>query len=87
MRKQNMTVLNKNGIHARPAALIAQTMGQFNSNIDMSCNGNTVNAKSIMGVITLGAANGTEVSISADGSDENEAVDALSQLFQSGFQE
>ncbi|MDR3247888.1 MAG: HPr family phosphocarrier protein [Treponema sp.] len=87
MTEQKITVSNRAGIHARPAALVVQTIKNFKSNIFIQKENDKINAKSIMGVITLGAAYGTELTITADGEDEAEAVAALVHLFESKFEE
>jgi phosphocarrier protein len=87
MTEQKITVTNRAGIHARPAALIVQTVKNFKCNIYISRENDKINAKSIMGVITLGASYGTELTVSADGEDEVMAVETLIGLFQSKFEE
>ncbi|HNV35778.1 MAG TPA: HPr family phosphocarrier protein [Rectinema sp.] len=78
---------NRAGIHARPSALIAQTAIKFASRIYLEKEGNQINAKSIMGIITLAASFGAKIKIIADGADEQEAVKAIAELFESGFNE
>ena len=80
-------VINRAGIHARPSSLLVQTTKNFKSSIYFEKNGDRINAKSIMGIITLGAAYGTEIKIIAEGEDEEAAVDALVKLFESKFEE
>ena len=87
MVEQNVTILNRAGIHARPAALVVQTTKDFNCNIYFEKGQDRINAKSIMGVITLGAAYGTAIKIVAEGEDEQVAVDTLVRLFESKFEE
>jgi phosphocarrier protein len=87
MTEQKITVSNRAGIHARPAALIVQKVKDFRCNIYISKGKDQINAKSIMGVITLGASYGTELTISAEGEDEVQAVQTLAALFQSKFEE
>jgi len=85
---EKMTVIkNRAGIHARPAALIVQTAGKFKSKISLQKGDDCINAKSIMGIITLGAGFETEIRIIADGEDETEAVEAIDRLFQNRFEE
>jgi len=81
------TIKNRAGIHARPSALIAQTAVKFSSRIFLEKNGNRINAKSIMGIITLAASYGSKITISAEGSDEQAAVGAIKNLFETGFNE
>jgi len=85
---EKMTVIkNRAGIHARPAALIVQTAGKFKSRIFLQKGDDRINAKSIMGIITLGAGYDTEIRIITDGEDEAEAADAIDRLFQNRFEE
>jgi len=87
MTEQIITISNRAGIHARPAALLVQTTKNFSCNIYFEKGHDRINAKSIMGVITLGAAFGTEIKIIAEGEDEQAAVNALVHLFESKFEE
>ncbi len=85
---EQMTVIkNRAGIHARPAALIVQTAGKFKSKISLQKGSDCINAKSIMGIITLGAGFDTEIKIIAEGEDEAEAAAAIHRLFQNRFEE
>ena len=74
-------------MHARASAKLTQLAGNFQSEIWLARNGKRVNAKSIMGVMMLAAAKGSEISIEADGSDESEAMQALLELIQTRFGE
>jgi phosphocarrier protein len=87
MVKQSITISNRAGIHARPAALLVQTTKNFKCNIYFEKGNDRINAKSIMGVITLGAAFGTKIKIIAEGEDEQTAVQSLVHLFESKFEE
>ncbi len=87
MIEKVITVKNRAGIHARPAALIAQTANKFASDVFMTKDGMEINAKSIMGVITMAAAYNSTISVKVEGSDEDEAMIALSNLFESKFEE
>lgn len=87
MVEKEVTIKNRAGIHARPAALIVQTANEFDSEIYMEKSGNKINAKSIMGIITLGAAYNTTLSVIADGEDEEAAVAAIVRLFENRFEE
>lgn len=87
MTEKLLTVKNRAGIHARPAALIAQTANKFACEITLVKDTTTVNAKSIMGVITMAAGYNTTLTLTADGVDEKEAVEAISNLFESKFEE
>ena len=86
MTEQTITIINRAGIHARPAALLVQTTKDFKSNIYFEKGQDRINAKSIMGIITLGAAFGAEIKIIAEGEDEEAAVKALVRLFESKFE-
>ena len=87
MVTKKIIVKNRAGIHARPSSLIVQTASKFQSNIMFEKENVTVNAKSIMGVMTMAAGYQTELTVSADGVDEAEAVAALEQLFAAKFEE
>jgi phosphocarrier protein len=87
MIERIVTIQNRAGIHARPSALLVQTAKDFKSDIYFEKDGDQINGKSIMGIITLGAAYGTEIKVIVDGPDEQAAVDALVKLFNSKFEE
>ena len=87
MAERIVKVINRAGIHARPSALLVQTTKNFISNIYLEKGTDRINAKSIMGIITLGAAYGTEINIIAEGEDEETAVETLVKLFESKFEE
>jgi phosphocarrier protein len=87
MIEKNITIQNRAGIHARPAALLVQMTKDFKANIYFEKDRDRINAKSIMGIITLGAAYGTGIKIIAEGEDEEAAVNALVKLFESKFEE
>ena len=87
MIKQTVTISNKLGLHARPSAQITQAASRFAAEVWLSKSGRRVNAKSIMGVITLGATFNTELKIIANGPDEAKAVDAIEKLFNNRFEE
>ena len=87
MVQKNTVVINRAGLHARPAALIVQTASQFDSTIFIEMGSEKINAKSIMGILTMGAGYNTEVVLTADGPDEQGALDALLALFESRFEE
>jgi Phosphotransferase System HPr (HPr) Family len=80
MVEKTYTVVADTGIHARPATLLVQTAGKFNSDINLEYKGKKVNLKSIMGVMSLGVGKGATVTISASGSDEKAAMDAIDEL-------
>ena len=87
MVQKDLKILNRLGLHARPAALIAQTASGFVSNIELTKDNLTINAKSIMGVMMLAAEFGATIRISVNGSDEAQAVEALEKLFNEKFNE
>ncbi len=87
MIEKIVTVRNRAGIHARPASIIAQTANKFSCEIMLIKDDTTVNAKSIMGVITMAAGYNANLTIQADGSDENDAVAAIVALFENKFEE
>ncbi len=80
-------IINKLGLHARPAALLVQKASKFKSEITLEKEGQQGNAKSIMGVMMLAAEQGSILDIRAEGEDENEAVRALVQIIESKFGE
>jgi len=87
MVEKTVEVTNPTGLHARPAALFVQTAGKFTSNIWIARGEKKVNAKSIMGLMSLAVSQGTKVVISAEGEDEQMAVKELIDLITSGFGE
>lgn len=87
MAEKTVTVRNRAGIHARPAALIAQTANKFTSEITIEKDSTVINAKSIMGVITMAAGYNTTLLVKATGDDEKEAVEAIYNLFENKFEE
>lgn len=87
MVEKTIEITNPTGLHARPAALFVQTAGKFTSNIWIKTGQKKVNAKSIMGLISLAVSNGTEITIVADGEDEDLAVKEITDLVTSDFGE
>lgn len=87
MTEKQVTIKNRAGIHARPAALIVQTASKFASKVNMIKENENINAKSIMEIITLGASYNTSLTIRADGPDEAQAIQALADLFDRRFEE
>lgn len=77
MEKREFKVIAETGIHARPATLLVQAASKFSSDINLEYSDKSVNLKSIMGVMSLGVGQGSEISISAEGDDEKEAIDAI----------
>jgi phosphotransferase system HPr (HPr) family protein len=87
MIEQIVIVKNRAGVHTRPAAMIVKLAAQFKSDLFIKDENLRINAKSIIGVMTLAAAQGTQLSIIAEGIDESDAVAKLTELFESGFGE
>ena len=87
MVEKEVEVVNKLGLHARPAMMLVKTASQFQSEIKIIKDNMNVNAKSIMGVLVLAAEKGRKLKIVAEGPDEEEAVEALAKLFADGFGE
>lgn len=79
MVEKTFTVTAETGIHARPATLLVQAAGKFDSEINLAYKEKKVNLKSIMGVMSLGISKGAEITISAEGSDENDALNTLAE--------
>ena len=79
MVQKTFHVIDETGIHARPATLLVQTAGKFSSDINLEYNGKKVNLKSIMGVMSLGIGAGSDITISAEGSDEQDALNAIEE--------
>lgn len=84
---KDIVVQNQVGLHARPATFFIQKANEFRSSIWVEKEERRANAKSLLGVLSLGVTGGTNIRIIADGQDENEAVEALSNLVISGFAE
>ncbi|MES9935286.1 MAG: HPr family phosphocarrier protein [Sedimenticola sp.] len=87
MIKNDISIINKLGLHARAAAKLVTTAGQFSSEVQLSNNSQQANAKSIMGVMMLAAAQGTVLTLRIDGDDEQEAFDAITALINDRFGE
>jgi len=87
MQQLEVEIVNKLGLHARASAKLTQIAGSYQCEIWLSRNGRRVNAKSIMGVMMLAAAKGSKVAIETSGADEDEAMQALTQLIADKFGE
>lgn len=87
MTSRSVTVVNALGLHARAAARFVHLATRFHSQVRVARDAKVMDGKSIMGILLLAAARGTTITISADGTDEQAAVDALSELVLSGFGE
>jgi len=81
--KKNLIVKNKQGLHARPAALFVQIANKFDARITVRRDEERVNGKSIMGILMLGAENGTEITIEAEGDDADMAILELERIVNS----
>ena len=87
MTERTVTIANRNGLHARPAAEIVKVAAKFKSDILLVRDDLEVNGKSIMGVMMLAAEYGSELVLRAEGPDESEAVGAIAKLIESRFGE
>ena len=84
---RDVVVQNQVGLHARPATFFIQKANEFKSSIWIEKEDRRVNAKSLLGILSLGIVGGTAIRIIADGADEQEAVDNLAELVNSKFEE
>jgi phosphocarrier protein len=84
---ETVTIINKLGLHARAAALFASTAGRYSSQIKVGLNGKSVDAKSVMSLMLLAANKGCEVHLEVDGSDQEEAMQAIVELINNRFNE
>lgn len=82
-----VTVSNPMGIHMRPADLLSRTAGRFECQVLIENNGQAIDCKSIMSILTLGARQGTQLNLRVTGPDAQQALDALCELFKQGFDE
>ena len=87
MIKQNITIINKLGLHARAASKLVNCASQFESEVFIGRNGNRVNAKSIMGVMMLAASKGVELELEIDGNDEQICQQTVVDLINNRFGE
>ncbi len=87
MYTQNVTINNEVGLHARPATFFIQKANEFKSSIWLEKDERRVNAKSLLGVLSLGIVKGTEITLVADGADEKEAVTTLCEMAAGNFGE
>ncbi len=86
MTERLVTIQNRAGVHARPAALIVQTASKFKSQIFFEKGSDRINGKSIMGILAMGAAFNTVLKIITDGEDEELAANALEELINNRFE-
>ncbi|NLM17721.1 MAG: HPr family phosphocarrier protein [Candidatus Riflebacteria bacterium] len=87
MKRKEVEIKNKLGLHARPASMVVKLAAKYESEIKLIKDDTEVNAKSILGVMMLAAGPGQRITIFADGPDEAEAVSAIEELIMSGFGE
>lgn len=87
MAEARVTVVNKMGLHARPAAQLVKTAAGFKSDVLIKRDDQVINGKSIMGVMMLAAGLGTELTITVTGKDEDQALETIVKLFESKFSE
>ena len=87
MTERKLKIINKLGVHARPASMIVKTASKFDADIFIDKDGSRISAKSIMGLMTLAASCGTVLTISVDGADAENVLDAFEELFASKFGE
>ena len=85
--EREVEIVNRAGLHARPAAQFVKVAGRFAASIRVAKDGLEVNGKSIMGVLMLAAEHGSRLRLTAEGTDAEDAVDALSDLVIRGFEE
>ena len=85
MISREVTITNSIGLHARPATFFIQKANAYQSSVWVEKDDRRVNAKSLLGVLSLGITKGTEITIITDGTDEKEALDALESLVESNF--
>lgn len=87
MIKRELSIVNKLGLHARAAAKLSHLANMFHADVFLIYNQDRINAKSLLGILTLAATVGNEITVRAEGEDEGEAVSALAQLFADKFEE
>lgn len=83
LAKKELVIKNKQGLHARPAALFVQIANKFDARITVRCGEEEVNGKSIMGILMLGAEKGSQITIEAEGEDAAKAILELEQIISS----
>lgn len=87
VRKGTVDVVNERGLHLRAAHILAQRTGTFRSSVEVGWPGQMVNAKSLLGLTTLGAARGSRLELRVEGADADAAFEGVVALFASGFEE
>jgi phosphocarrier protein len=87
MVEREVTVRNQAGLHTRPASMLVRTASKFDSEVFLRRDNYEINGKSVIGVMTLAAEQGATLELIVDGEDEEEAADAIAELFEDGFGE
>lgn len=87
MIEREVEIVNRLGLHARAAAKLVHLAGGFESRVALVCDGEEVDAKSILGILVLAAAQGTRLAVRTDGPDESEAMEAVTSLIRERFEE
>jgi phosphocarrier protein len=87
MREREVEIVNRLGLHARAAAKLVHVAGRFRSDVKLLKDGETVDGKSILGLLMLGAAQGERIRLRADGPDEEQAIAAVAELIARRFEE
>ena len=85
--ERTLTVINPLGLHARAAAHLVKITARLKCHVTLECEGQEVNGKSIMGVLTLAAAQGSEVKVVCEGENAQDGMDQITKLFEAGFHE
>ncbi len=85
--ERSFTIVNSLGLHARPAAMLVQAANRYRSDVQIEKDGMQVNAKSIMGVLTLAASRGSVILVVCEGDDALAAMEAVAKVIESGFGE
>lgn len=87
MKKETIILQNETGLHARPAGELVKLASTFKSDVNLTANGRTVNAKSILAIMSLGIKASTEIEIECNGEDEEEAMNKIVEAFNNKFGE
>lgn len=87
MIERELTIRNRAGLHTRPASTLVKTASQFEAEVYLRRDKYEINGKSVIGVMTLAAEQGASLTLVVDGDDEEEAADAITELFEEGFGE
>ena len=87
MTERMVTIINRAGIHLRPASILVNSIKELNASVYLEKGVDKINAKSIMGIVTLLATYGTELKVIAEGEDEEKAVETIVRLIESRFEE